>query len=476
MTCLWKVVFILIVSGITVANNDIMSICTPVQTNFKTLSPSVAVWAWNMRQEFDASTTVLGSGSFGLVKSVPYGIDGIGSVAIKLSKFKNAFEAELAGKELRILSKINKVEPQIAPRLYGCQYEAQYDAHSKRVIFIQSLYIVQQKMGRRLDQAAKDYKNWSKTRRLRLQIEIVEALSVLWQNGFQHADIKTDNIMLTEDEKHALLIDFNLAQENTSKLGFRGTPKYMPPDILLRRPRLVEQKDDAYSWAIVCAAMESSSGLVDQVWIKVDKKCYDSLPDAVCMNTVAEGAGKIMDLAGWGPVQNGVEDQGDDYITVATLIRNIIKYDRFTHGFEYILKILRRNYEELIDPSLKKKPVEQAPKNVDAPETHPVTKAFINAVNNAVLQHGNFQPANDPQYILKQQYLAQQYALAQQNLAQRSPVYHYKISDGQLPYTGNNPYDVPEDKLLVIRRERDPYGNFHDVYYHAAKVLLKNII
>ena len=69
--------------------------------------------------------------------------------------------------------------------------------------------------------------------------EIVSAIIYLHELGITYHDLKPENI-LVDQTGHVLLCDFGLSSRNTEALtgagrGFRGTPKYVAPEIVLRR-------------------------------------------------------------------------------------------------------------------------------------------------------------------------------------------------------------------------------------------------
>jgi len=72
--------------------------------------------------------------------------------------------------------------------------------------------------------------------------QIASAAKHLEDLAFVHRDIKPDNIMLSEDFRHATLLDLGVVlplgvsarQEDTATLEFVGTPRYSPPEFILR--------------------------------------------------------------------------------------------------------------------------------------------------------------------------------------------------------------------------------------------------
>ena len=68
--------------------------------------------------------------------------------------------------------------------------------------------------------------------------QIFSAMNYLHSNGIAHLDIKLDNILIN-DKLDIKIIDFGFAvydQKNTLNNFFGGTPNYMSPEIILKRP------------------------------------------------------------------------------------------------------------------------------------------------------------------------------------------------------------------------------------------------
>ncbi|MDQ3330654.1 MAG: serine/threonine protein kinase [Planctomycetota bacterium] len=95
-----------------------------------------------------------------------------------------------------------------------------------------------------------------KRHRLRLMIELGEAVAYVHGKNFIHRDVCPKNVIVTED-LHVKLIDFGLVVPNTPEFrrpGNRtGTANYMAPELIRRQP--TDQRIDVFSYAVTCFEM-----------------------------------------------------------------------------------------------------------------------------------------------------------------------------------------------------------------------------
>ncbi len=93
--------------------------------------------------------------------------------------------------------------------------------------------------------------------RLRLMIELGEAVNYFHRQNWIHRDICPRNILLSKEENQIKLIDFGLVVPNTAdfrKPGNRtGTANYMAPELLRRQS--TDQRIDVYSFSVTCFEM-----------------------------------------------------------------------------------------------------------------------------------------------------------------------------------------------------------------------------
>ncbi len=91
-------------------------------------------------------------------------------------------------------------------------------------------------------------------RRLPLMKQMSDALAYVHQKGFIHRDICPRNFICTSDMQHIKLIDFGLTVPATDAFkqpGNRtGTPLYMAPEIVRRRP--TDQRLDIFAFGVSC--------------------------------------------------------------------------------------------------------------------------------------------------------------------------------------------------------------------------------
>jgi serine/threonine-protein kinase len=89
-------------------------------------------------------------------------------------------------------------------------------------------------------------------RRVKFLRQAAEALSVVHQAGFLHRDVCPRNLILSGDRENLKLIDFGLAVPASPEFmqpGNRtGTPNYMAPELVRRRP--TDQRLDVFAFGV----------------------------------------------------------------------------------------------------------------------------------------------------------------------------------------------------------------------------------
>ncbi len=100
-------------------------------------------------------------------------------------------------------------------------------------------------------------KEFSLEQKMLLLEKIAQALNYAHERGIVHRDIKPANIMVRENGE-PLLMDFGLAKSFTiedksiTKTGeMLGTPRYMAPEQLMGKSRLIDQRTDIYALGAV---------------------------------------------------------------------------------------------------------------------------------------------------------------------------------------------------------------------------------
>lgn len=104
----------------------------------------------------------------------------------------------------------------------------------------------------RLLEAGKTLKTTSQTMytqdRIRLLIQLFEALAYLHRRGIVHRDLKPANVLIDENG-NVKVLDFGLALKSDRIEGFAGTFAYMAPEILLKQP--ANHTSDLYSAGVL---------------------------------------------------------------------------------------------------------------------------------------------------------------------------------------------------------------------------------
>ena len=87
---------------------------------------------------------------------------------------------------------------------------------------------------------------------------LIDAVTHIGALGLVHRDIKPENVMLREDGKTPVLVDFGIVRDlsaasitPTWAIPGPGTPLYAPPEQLLNQKELIDWRSDQFSLAIV---------------------------------------------------------------------------------------------------------------------------------------------------------------------------------------------------------------------------------
>lgn len=98
-------------------------------------------------------------------------------------------------------------------------------------------------------------KNMSLAEKVRVVKEIASALTYAGNKGYVHRDVKPENIMLSDEDGRAILMDFGIAKtsdnnHSMTKTGMAiGTPYYMSPEQAQGKP--VDKRSDIYSLGVM---------------------------------------------------------------------------------------------------------------------------------------------------------------------------------------------------------------------------------
>lgn len=91
--------------------------------------------------------------------------------------------------------------------------------------------------------------------KIRVVKEVASALNYAGNKGYVHRDVKPENVMLSEEDGRAILMDFGIAKTSDSnhsmtKTGMAiGTPYYMSPEQAQGKP--VDKRSDIYSLGVM---------------------------------------------------------------------------------------------------------------------------------------------------------------------------------------------------------------------------------
>ena len=96
----------------------------------------------------------------------------------------------------------------------------------------------------------------SRRMRLRVMLEIADAVAYIHTKGIVHRDLKPTNIIITGNGRHVKLIDFGLADTDSHTILKQpaGTPDYMSPE--QRQTAVADSRNDIYSMGVIMQQMD----------------------------------------------------------------------------------------------------------------------------------------------------------------------------------------------------------------------------
>lgn len=90
----------------------------------------------------------------------------------------------------------------------------------------------------------------------RLAAQLLEALEYIHYQGYIHADVKPDNVMITK-EGNIKLIDLGFGQKMPHTRGFRGTSSTMAPELVHAVPGPIQEGVDWWAYGSTVAMWNS---------------------------------------------------------------------------------------------------------------------------------------------------------------------------------------------------------------------------
>lgn len=167
------------------------------------------------------------------------------NLVIKIIKFTNDDSEKRTKREINILKSLSS-------RYFPVILDTQLVEIAQQEIFI---IIESFATGKTLKKVNKECLGFEEA--VRIAKELLEALTLVHQKQLVHRDIKPENIMITENGG-LVLLDFGIARDLTddsitSDLAIFGpmTIGYAAPEQIANKKRLISERTDLFSWAIV---------------------------------------------------------------------------------------------------------------------------------------------------------------------------------------------------------------------------------
>lgn len=346
-------------------------VCDSVGPTFRFIDDLSVNYHYNLKESFETGY-FLGSGGFGVVRKAVFNFKGIAEIAIKEMTIN-----EFTLTEINSLYNFSKLG--VGPTFYFCQ------------IFEKKIYIAQEIFEGDLYSKLIVSKvlQFKVSEYIELVLDIVEKLSVMWNENYIHNDIKDENIMLSKTTKpKAELIDFGLVQSRNQYVDYQGTPIFLSPakwnsltdgDKIFRlkvkdlnsfgpnakewynRPRslsphrMPKEVDDLYALAIVFASvckidgaskMEKDFDEKTNTYSRLDGKCFEIRFGQDCHQILISNAKNFFTEANLGFYHTSPELTTKEKINFTTLMTKMVEYDDFDFSYSDVKGILERIIQE----------------------------------------------------------------------------------------------------------------------------------
>jgi eukaryotic-like serine/threonine-protein kinase len=170
-----------------------------------------------------------------------------GNVALKIGSYKSDSQLERIKREVHFLISINS-------KFYPKNYKFEIDTSSKK-FFIVEEFIVSNK----ITDLSSHYTNEESI--VKLLVQLIDGLKILWDNNIVHRDLKPDNILITDDFTPKIIdlgiarfIDFESLTKTIAHFG-PCTPLYASPEQLFNQKDLINMRTDFFSLGIIMLEM-----------------------------------------------------------------------------------------------------------------------------------------------------------------------------------------------------------------------------
>ena len=139
----------------------------------------------------------------------------------------------------------------------------------------------------------------SRRMRLRVMLEIADAVAYIHTKGIVHRDLKPTNIIVTGNGRHVKLIDFGLADTDSHAILKQpaGTPDYMSPE--QRQTAVADGRNDIYSMGVIMQQMDLGwryRYIIKRCTLPIDRR-YQQVEEL--QQAIVSTEGRIKSLITW---------------------------------------------------------------------------------------------------------------------------------------------------------------------------------
>lgn len=321
---------------------EILTLCTPENEKLKEFETSqIENIDFNIIDEYNKEESkVLSQGSSWTIKRIQNGHD---KYSIKLSECTKNNDPDGILSEIQILIQMNQSKSQVTPNIHACVYKGTIDPNTNQLTEITHVYLVLTAFSKSLAEFKFDETENQVYQRDYLIIiqDIVFALKQLWDAGFVHGDLKSENIFYDEKVRKYKLANFQSSKKKTFIKSLVGTVGLASPG-QYRKNVQWEERDDLYSLALVAVGILNTGGTSHflNIFSQNDPYFFEEDMDNTTKIKFMKKSIEILQTRGFGelePISTDSDSIELNDLNFTTLMAIFILYDLNKFTFQEII-------------------------------------------------------------------------------------------------------------------------------------------